>query len=110
MADGEDLPTCSSDAATIAQNPDSPMPAPEACPICEKHLGRGPLQGRLVTRTAGFWVYHAPLDDDGRAPRGYLIIESDRHAEYLADLTADEARALGELRTRLAAVLRAESL
>lgn len=79
------------------------------CVICAKHRGEGPLRGELVARVDGFWVYHAPPDDDGRAPLGYLFIESDRHAVYLADLTDEEAAALGRLRTALAQGLRDES-
>ncbi len=78
------------------------------CRICAKHRGQGPLGGELVARLDGFWVYHAPPGEDGRAPLGYLFIESDRHAPYLDDLTNEEAEALGRLRTRLAAALRAE--
>ncbi len=78
------------------------------CPICAKHRGEGPLGGELVARHDGFWVYHAPPDDDGGAPLGYLFVESDRHVPYLADLTDDEAAALGRLRTRLARGLTAE--
>jgi ATP adenylyltransferase len=76
------------------------------CQICAKHVGEGPLKGELVGRWDGFWVYHAPPGDDGHAPLGYLFIETDRHAPYLADLTDDEAAALGRLRARLASALR----
>jgi len=76
------------------------------CPICAKHRGEGSLTGELVTRRDGFWVYHAPVGDDGLAPLGYLIIESDRHVPYLADLSHEEAAGLGRLRTRLASALR----
>jgi ATP adenylyltransferase len=78
------------------------------CLICAKHRGEGPLKGELVGRRDGFWVYHAPPGDDGLAPLGYLIIETDRHAPYLADLTDAEAAALGRLRTRMALALRDE--
>lgn len=78
------------------------------CQICAKHRGEGPLQGELVAQLNGFWIYHAPPGEDGRAPLGYLFIESDRHAPYLDDLTDDESAALGRLRSRLARALRAE--
>jgi ATP adenylyltransferase len=78
----------------------------DACQICQKHRGAGPLRGTLVVALDGFWVYHAPADEAGRAALGYLFIESDRHAPYLADLTDDEAAALGRIRSRLAATLR----
>ena len=78
------------------------------CDICLKHEGKGPLTGELVGRTPDFWVYHAMADEQGMAHLGWLFIESDRHAPYLADLTEDEAAALGVLRTRLASALRDE--
>lgn len=78
----------------------------DGCQICAKHRGEGPLKGALVGRWAGFWVYHFPPGDDGLAPLGYVFIEADRHAPYLADLTDEEAAALGRLRTRLAHALR----
>jgi diadenosine tetraphosphate (Ap4A) HIT family hydrolase len=78
----------------------------DECPICAKHRGQGPLSGQLVGRADGFWVYHFPPGDDGRAPVGYLFIESDRHAPCLADLTDNEAAALGRIRSRLAFALR----
>ena len=76
------------------------------CVICAKHRGEGPLKGQLVAQVDGFWIYHAPADDEGTASLGYLFIESDRHAPALADLTDDEAAALGRLRARLAHALR----
>lgn len=76
------------------------------CAICQKHVGVGPLRGELVGRTEAFWVWHAPAEADGRTRLGHLIVESDRHAPYLADLTDDEAADLGLLRTRLAHALR----
>jgi len=76
------------------------------CAICAKHRGQGPLQGELVARLDAFWVYHAPPGDDGLAPLGHLLLETDRHVPYLADLSESEATALGRLRTWLAAALR----
>lgn len=78
------------------------------CRICAKHRGEGPLGGELVAQLDGFWVYHAPPGEDGRAPLGYVLIESGRHTPYLDGLSDEEAGALGRLRTRLAAALRAE--
>ncbi|HEY7025084.1 MAG TPA: hypothetical protein VH371_09005 [Candidatus Limnocylindrales bacterium] len=77
------------------------------CRICQKHVGEGPLTGALVGRTSLFWVWHAPAEADGRTRLGHLIVESDRHTPYLADLTVPEAVELGVLRTRLAHALRA---
>jgi ATP adenylyltransferase len=83
------------------------LPPPE-CVICAKHRGEGPLKGELLGRRDEFWVYQAPAGNDDLAPLGELIIESDRHAPYLADLTDAEAAQLGRLRSQLAAALRDE--
>ncbi len=80
----------------------------EDCLICARHRGEGPLGGELVGRLNGFWVWHAPPGDDGAASLGHLIIESDRHAPYLDDLTVQEARDLGVLRVRATRALRTE--
>jgi ATP adenylyltransferase len=77
-----------------------------SCDICRKHSSGDGSAGQLVARPAGFWVFHAPPGADGRAPLGYLYIETDRHAPYLADLTQEEAAALGRIRSVLAAALR----
>jgi diadenosine tetraphosphate (Ap4A) HIT family hydrolase len=76
------------------------------CAICQKHEGAGPLKGELIGRSPRFWVWHGPPDEDGLTRLGHLIIESDRHTPYLADLDADDSAELGSLRTRLARALR----
>lgn len=81
---------------------------PADCLICATHRGEGPPSGELVARIDGFWVFHVSPGDGGTAALGHLIVASDRHAPYLADLTNDEAAALGRLRTRLAQALRTE--
>jgi ATP adenylyltransferase len=78
------------------------------CVICLKHQGRGPLTGQLIGRIGDFYVYHAKTDDQGLSPLGWLFIESVRHVPYVADLTDEEASALGRLRTHLARALRIE--
>jgi ATP adenylyltransferase len=78
------------------------------CLICAKHRGEGALGGELVTRTSGFWVWHAGPDPDGRSALGHLVIESDRHVQYLDDLSVEEAAALGRLRAAAARAVRAE--
>jgi ATP adenylyltransferase len=78
------------------------------CTICAKHRGEGPVGGELVAHLDGVRVYHAPPDETGLAPLGYLFLETDRHAPYVADLTAEEAAALGRIRTVLARAVRDE--
>ncbi len=81
---------------------------PHDCLICAKHQGEGPLGGELIARVNGFWIWHAPVGEDGTASLGHLIVESNRHAPYLDDLTDEEAGNLGRLRARLTGVLRDE--
>jgi len=78
------------------------------CQICAKHRGEGPMKGQLIGRYDEFWVYHGQPGADGLAALGHLVIESDRHVPYLADLTDPEAAALGPLRSQLARALRDE--
>src|SRR4029077_2858184 len=78
------------------------------CRICARHRGEGLMSGQLVGRYDEFWVYHGQPGADGLAALGHLVIEADRHVPYLADLTDDEAAALGSLRSNLAGALRDE--
>jgi ATP adenylyltransferase len=78
------------------------------CAICAKHRGEGPIKSQLIGRYDEFWVYHGQPGADGRAAFGHLVIESDRHAPYLADLTDAEAASLGRLRSRVARALQDE--
>lgn len=82
---------------------------PQDCPICARQRGEGQLGGELVMRSDGFRVWHAPAEADGTTSLGHLVIESDRHAPHLDDLTDPEAANLGRLRSRLAGALRAET-
>ena len=78
----------------------------DECVICLKHRGEGPLTGQLIARLGGFEIWSARTDDEGRAPLGYLFIESEQHIPYLTDLSDDDSAALGLLRTRLTRALR----
>lgn len=75
------------------------------CAICAKHRGTGPMKAQLIGRYGSLWLYHGEPGSDGRAALGHLVIESDRHAPHLADLTDDEAAELGRLRSRVAGAL-----
>ncbi|HET8640716.1 MAG TPA: histidine triad (HIT) protein [Pseudonocardiaceae bacterium] len=80
----------------------------EACTICAKHRGDGPLKGPLVWTGEHVIVYHRPTDEDGTAVLGHLFIETIRHAPYLDSLTDPEAADVGVSAARLARGLRAE--
>ena len=79
----------------------------DECVICQKHRGEGPLTGQLIARLGGFEIWSGRTDGDGRAPLGYLFIESEQHVPSVTELSDDDAAALGLLRTRLARALRA---
>ena len=76
------------------------------CVICLKHRGEGPLTGQLIARVGGFEIWSARTDEHGRAPLGYLFIESEQHVPNVTDLSDDDAAALGLLRTRMTRAMR----
>jgi ATP adenylyltransferase len=80
----------------------------EGCLICAKHRGEGPLGGFRVWENEHSLVFHRPVDGSGTTMPGYLFVESRRHVPYLADLTDEEAAAIGRTVRRAAAGLRAE--
>lgn len=63
------------------------------------------MKAQLIGRYDGLWLYHGEPRAGGRAALGHLVIETDRHAPYLADLTDGEAAALGRFRSRVARAL-----
>ena len=69
------------------------------CIICQKHRGEGPLTGQLIARVGAYEIWSARTDEDGRAPLGYLFIESESHVQFVTDLSDEDAAALGLLRT-----------
>jgi diadenosine tetraphosphate (Ap4A) HIT family hydrolase len=80
----------------------------DACPICAKHRGEGPLVGGPeLWRAADVVVFHAPPGADGTVALGHLFVESVRHVPYLDHLTEPEAEAVGRAVRRAAVALRA---
>ncbi len=77
------------------------------CYVCVKHLsGDG-----VITADELIVVGHVLPDApgrDGRVYLGHLIVEPRRHISGLADLTSDEAAALGQWAARAARALQAE--
>jgi diadenosine tetraphosphate (Ap4A) HIT family hydrolase len=63
----------------------------------------GPLVGPLISADEQIVITHR-----ARGSLGYAFIEPRRHVDHLAELTEDEARAIGVLRSRLARALAAE--
>jgi diadenosine tetraphosphate (Ap4A) HIT family hydrolase len=78
-----------------------------SCYVCEKHrAGDGVISGDDLI-VLGHVLPDAP-GTDGRVYLGHLIVEPRRHVPGLADLTADEAAALGQWAARGARALQAE--
>lgn len=76
------------------------------CFVCRKHRGEVPEPGGAIFDDGLVRAGHRPLGEDGGAVYlGYLFVEPKRHAAGLADLTDEEASALGLLVTRLSRAL-----
>jgi diadenosine tetraphosphate (Ap4A) HIT family hydrolase len=79
------------------------MAGVEDCPICAKHRGDGPLVGPVIFTDDLIVLTHRATGS-----LGYAFIEPRRHVPYLDQLSDEEASAVGLIRTRLAAALKAE--
>lgn len=78
------------------------------CYVCRKHRGVIRVPGGAVYEDERVYAGHGALDEGtGTAYLGWLLVEPKRHASGLADVTDDEAEALGLLITRLSRALRA---
>lgn len=78
------------------------------CFICQKHRGELPIPGGLIYEDDLLVVCHVQFleGDPNDTYLGYLIIETKRHTPGLAELTAEEAQALGLMASRLARALK----
>jgi histidine triad (HIT) family protein len=77
------------------------MPDP-ACLVCDKHRAADP--GLEIHRDTLVYVGHLPASPD--AYLGHLFVEPLAHRPGLADLTPEEAAAMGEGLRRSSAVLK----
>lgn len=76
------------------------------CFICRKHRGEVYVPGGIIYEDV--LVYASHIGQEGQPTYlGYLMVEIKRHAAGLADLTNDEAEAVGLLVTRLSRALKA---
>ncbi len=81
---------------------------PSACFVCRKHQGEEVVPGGPIYQDDLVYASHAaPLEGD-QAYLGWCLVEPRRHAPGLADLTDEEARAVGLLVARLSRALKAE--
>ncbi|MBW2464291.1 MAG: HIT domain-containing protein [Deltaproteobacteria bacterium] len=76
------------------------------CPICRRFQGQEPDPGGALIETSLVRAQHASVPE-GRsgAHAGWLLVTPLRHVTSLAELTDDEAREMGIVRTRLATAL-----
>ncbi|MCJ7706633.1 MAG: HIT family protein [Anaerolineales bacterium] len=76
------------------------------CFICRKHRGMVAVPGGAIYADRLAYAGHAQIrDGQSTAYLGYLMLEPKRHAPGLADLTDEEAKALGLLAARLSQAL-----
>ena len=76
------------------------------CFICRKHRGEIVIPGGAVYEDELVYAGHVLLSDDRPTYLGHLMAETKRHAPDLADLTDEEAKALGLLVARLSRALK----
>lgn len=82
----------------------------EDCLVCRKHRGELPEPGGLVYEDSLARAGHAFLPEGrDRVYLGWLMVEPKRHLPELADLTDDEARAVGLALSRLSRALLRET-
>jgi histidine triad (HIT) family protein len=74
------------------------------CFVCDKHRRGDAANGGILYEDE--LVYAGHVSGSAPAYRGWLVVEPQRHAPGLGDLTDDEACALGRLSNRLARVLK----
>ncbi len=80
---------------------------PADCFICRKHRGEVSLPGGAIYEDDLVYVGHAQIrEGQTTAYLGYLMVEPQRHAPRLFDLTDDEAQVLGLWVARLSRALR----
>lgn len=78
------------------------------CFVCRKHRGQEELPGGVIFQDEHVFVSHASLwDGEPDHYLGHLFVETIRHTPGLADLTPQEARAVGLHASRAAQALKA---
>jgi len=76
------------------------------CFVCRKHRGEVSVPGGVIYEDDLISISHAQLRDDEKDHYlGHLFVEPKRHVPELADLTAEEAQAIGLYTSRLARAL-----
>jgi len=76
------------------------------CFVCRKHRGEVSVLGGAIYKDRLVYLSHASLwGDETEHYLGHLFVEPKRHAPELADLTEEEAQAVGLYTSRLARAL-----
>ena len=73
------------------------------CLVCRKHKGEIDIPGGVIYEDDLIFVSHAQLwGDEKEHYLGHVFVESKRHVAELADLTEQEAQAIGLFTSRIA--------
>lgn len=76
------------------------------CYVCRKHRGEISIPGGVIYEDDLVFISHAQLwGDEEEHYLGHMFVETVRHVPELADLTEDEAQAIGLYTSRLAQAL-----
>lgn len=78
------------------------------CFVCRKHRGEQPVPGGPIYEDAHVYASHAAPPPGGRVYLGYCFVDLRRHVPTLADVTVEEAQAMGRLVARLSRALMQE--
>lgn len=76
------------------------------CLVCRKHKGEVDIPGGVIYEDDLIFISHAQLwGDEQEHYLGHVLVEVKRHVAELADLTGEEAAAVGLWTTRVAKAL-----
>jgi histidine triad (HIT) family protein len=77
----------------------------ETCLFCAIQQGAQPPKGGVLYEDDLVYAHHGDFDD-GPTYLGHVMVETKRHTPEFADLSEDEARAVGSLITRLSRAIK----
>lgn len=82
------------------------------CLVCRKHKGEIDIPGGIIYENDLIFISHAQLwGNEKEHYLGHVFVESKRHVAELAELTDQEAQAIGLFTSRVAkALLHTESM
>ena len=82
------------------------------CPVCRKHKGEVAIAGGVIFENDLLYISHAQRwGDETDHYLGHVFVEPKRHVAEIADLTDEEAQAIGLFTSKVAkALLRTQSM